>query len=176
MLYCACCSVEFEPQRDAQTFCSPKCYQRDYDQNRRDRTERREHSKAYYLRTKHAYRKRSPEVAEHYRVTMGAYARKWRAANPGRAAAHYLRNDYLRRAPVGMTADLIDPMIIFERDKWTCHVCLDVLDQSLRGTYNPKAPTVDHVIPVKVGGAHAVDNLKCACRLCNGRKRSKLLA
>lgn len=40
----------------------------------------------------------------------------------------------------------------------------------LRGTCKPRAPEIDHRVPIAMGGAHTYDNVQCACRECNQRK------
>lgn len=81
----------------------------------------------------------------------------------------------LRRMRVAGTAIAIDPIAVFIRDKWRCHLCGCKTPQKLRGTYDPNAPELDHVIPLSKGGTHTWGNVKCACRKCNGAKSSKPL-
>lgn len=40
----------------------------------------------------------------------------------------------------------------------------------LRGSYEPSAPELDHVVPLAMGGTHTWGNVKCSCRRCNGAK------
>lgn len=70
----------------------------------------------------------------------------------------------------GADADRIDPIKVFERDKWRCHLCGCKTPRRQRGTYEPDAPELDHVIPLAAGGSHTWGNVKCACRRCNGDK------
>lgn len=58
----------------------------------------------------------------------------------------------------------IDPIDIFNRDNWTCHVCNKKLDKSKRGTRGKDAVEIDHVIPISKGGLHTEDNLKWIVR------------
>lgn len=73
----------------------------------------------------------------------------------------------------GAMADRIDPIVVFERDKWRCHLCGCATPRKLRGTYEPNAPELDHVVPLAAGGGHTWGNVKCACRRCNGLKSDK---
>lgn len=52
---------------------------------------------------------------------------------------------------------------IYERDGHRCVYC---------GTESDL--TIDHKIPVKLGGQHCVSNLVTACRSCNARKGARL--
>lgn len=58
---------------------------------------------------------------------------------------------------------------IYERDGWTCQICLDHVD--------PEAPTnttwdatLDHITPVSQGGTDHPDNLRLAHRWCNAAR------
>lgn len=81
-----------------------------------------------------------------------------------------------RRAIVrGIEADRIDPIQVLEADGWRCYICGVDTPRELRGTYEPNAPEVDHVIPLAAGGLHVLSNLRCACRACNGAKGAKTI-
>lgn len=85
------------------------------------------------------------------------------------------RNKAVRRARLAINAERIDPYEIFGRDRWKCQLCGISTPQSLRGSYDPRAPELDHVIPLALGGAHTWANVQCACRACNIRKGAKAL-
>jgi len=70
----------------------------------------------------------------------------------------------------GVAADKIDPIAVFDRDKWKCKLCGTHTPRRLRGTYEPNAPELDHVVPISLGGAHIWSNVQCSCRKCNGDK------
>lgn len=58
---------------------------------------------------------------------------------------------------------------IFERDGYCCQICGR---QTLRKAKvpNPRAPTVDHIVPMSEGGDHLYINVQCACFECNWKK------
>lgn len=62
---------------------------------------------------------------------------------------------------------------IFIRDGWRCRLCGRVTPKRLRGSCDPKAPEVDHIVPLSRGGGHVWHNVQCACRQCNSRKGAK---
>jgi len=64
---------------------------------------------------------------------------------------------------------------VFERDKWTCHICGCKTPKSKRGTIEMDAPEVDHIIPLAAGGSHTYSNVACACKRCNIKKSTKPL-
>jgi hypothetical protein len=64
---------------------------------------------------------------------------------------------------------------VFERDKWTCHICGCKTPKSKRGTMSMNSPELDHIIPIAVGGSHTYSNVACACKRCNIKKSTKPL-
>lgn len=78
---------------------------------------------------------------------------------------------HVRRARVkGVRAVRVDPIAVFARDNWRCQLCGRATLKSKRGTAHPRAPELDHIIPLARGGEHSPVNTQCACRECNGRK------
>lgn len=72
-----------------------------------------------------------------------------------------------RRALRG--SGLIHPRKVFERDGWVCRLCGAPTD---REAVVPaaRAATVDHILPVALGGEHVYSNVQCAHFICNVRK------
>ena len=64
---------------------------------------------------------------------------------------------------------------VFERDKWTCHICGCKTPKSKRGTMSPNAPELDHIVPIAAGGSHTYANVACACKRCNIKKSTRPL-
>jgi len=64
---------------------------------------------------------------------------------------------------------------IFARDGHRCLLCGDLLAMA-ETVPHPLAPTIDHVLPLARGGAHAPWNVQAAHFLCNSRKRDNVLA
>lgn len=69
----------------------------------------------------------------------------------------FVRIPYRPRAPLTRRA-------VFARDDWTCQYC------------GAQAENLDHVIPRSRGGEHVWENVVAACRRCNAKKESRLLA
>ena len=77
----------------------------------------------------------------------------------------------VRRARVKfLPYEYIDPLKIFERDKWHCKMCKVSTPKRHRGTLRNTAPELDHIIPLALGGSHTWINLQCLCRSCNHKK------
>ncbi len=70
----------------------------------------------------------------------------------------------------GVEADSIDPIKVFERDKWRCHICGKKTRKELRGSTHADAPELEHVVSLAEGGAHTWGNVSCSCRACNCKK------
>lgn len=98
--------------------------------------------------------------------TMAAQARQEAKARRSAKA----RRRALER---GAAADHIDPLRVFARDCWRCHLCGCSTPQSLRGTTAPSAPELDHIVTLADGGQHTWGNVACACRACNQAKGSR---
>jgi len=67
-------------------------------------------------------------------------------------------------------AEYIDPFEIFSRDHWRCKRCGHETPPHLRGTCDSCAPTLDHIIPLSLGGPHVRRNLRCLCNECNNAR------
>lgn len=103
-------------------------------------------------------------VAEHRSKTSEAAKAARRKAKAWRRAAER-----------GADAERFDPFEIFDRDGWRCHLCGCRTPRSLRGTYQDRAPELDHIIPLSVGGKHTRANTACSCRKCNHAKGNRPL-
>lgn len=90
-----------------------------------------------------------------------------------RRAAKSLRRARKRSTKVEGVA--IDPIAIFERDGWLCHLCGGKTLKAKRGTMHDKAPQLDHIIPLAKGGSHTEGNLACSHGRCNLMKSDKIL-
>lgn len=55
---------------------------------------------------------------------------------------------------------------IYERDEWTCQLCLEPVDPTL-DPINDRAASLDHIICRSRGGDNADQNLRLAHRWCN---------
>ncbi|RZT87473.1 5-methylcytosine-specific restriction endonuclease McrA [Pseudonocardia sediminis] len=61
---------------------------------------------------------------------------------------------------------------IYKRDQYRCHLCRRkvAIDKAVP---HPRAPTLDHVIPLARGGSHTMANLRTACFSCNCLKSDR---
>lgn len=63
----------------------------------------------------------------------------------------------------------VSPRVIFERDRWRCHLCGKAIRRRAV-VPAPLAPVLDHVIPLAKGGTHEPANVRAAHYLCNSIK------
>jgi 5-methylcytosine-specific restriction endonuclease McrA len=99
----------------------------------------------------------------HHRAipTYRVHKRSWRKADKAKKR--------------GVTVEVFDPLEVLERDGWRCHLCGYMTRKAMRGTYHPKTPELDHIVPISKGGEHSRRNTACACRSCNQTKLNRSL-
>lgn len=66
--------------------------------------------------------------------------------------------------------DKIDPLAVFIYHNWMCHLCNQKIDPDARLPEDDMAATIDHVIPLSLGGTHTWDNVAPAHAKCNFQK------
>jgi hypothetical protein len=93
-----------------------------------------------------------------------------------RAEAIHQRSKALRRQRqrTNGPSEVISRQFIYERDNWTCYLCGTSVDRH-SSPLDPLYPTLDHVMPLALGGTHTADNLRLACRACNMAKGASFL-
>jgi 5-methylcytosine-specific restriction endonuclease McrA len=137
-----------------------------------------------------------------HRAKLCAYACKWEKEHPDKSVEHQEKNcirhrkyyvenrdgvlakgkEY-RHTPVGMEVDRrsarkhshevrtsgkLDVAAFYAKCAefgWHCRICGRELTKD--------TVTIDHIIPVSMGGTNAIENLQPLCRSCNCRKRTR---
>lgn len=69
----------------------------------------------------------------------------------------------------GVKYEPVKLLRVFERDRWRCGICGKKVNRRLRYPH-PRAASLDHVIPMSVGGGHLYSNVQCAHWDCNVAK------
>jgi hypothetical protein len=91
----------------------------------------------------------------------------WRIHYPEAAAlADARRRMLVTQASAG---ERFAPIEVFERDGWTCGPCMRPVDPAIAWP-DPMSASVDHIVPLSRGGAHALANVQCAHLGCNSSK------
>jgi hypothetical protein len=172
---CLGCGIEFITKRKGDKYCSRPCF--DAHHRRKERICR------YCGKTFHPKR---PEAIS-YCSRICAFAAKGSNIKqrqmppsspdpPPSGGPVQDRGDYRhrRRAKrLGVPYEIIDPAAIFERDKWTCRLCGGKIDKELSWPH-PQSATIDHIIPMALGGGHLKKNVQAAHLVCNTAKGARV--
>lgn len=79
----------------------------------------------------------------------------------------YGGNNRRRARRHGVPYEPVNKIKVFDRDAWRCQMCGVKTPKKLMGSFDDKAPELDHRIPMAMGGPHSYDNVQCSCRKCN---------
>ena len=90
--------------------------------------------------------------------------------NPARAARRKARDALTRGAG---TAEVFEYREIFDRDSWVCGICETAVDPALAWP-DPMSFSLDHIVPLSLGGAHIRTNVRCTHLVCNVRKGARV--
>lgn len=190
---CVQCKQQFYPKRtDRLTFCSRACghaHQRDAAAKRLDmvaHTRAAAQAKARAdAERRRALKAAAPKPVFHHTCDQCALPftspdpRRRRFCSPAcckkttRKARYDRQGSDTHRKKArrhGVEYVRVNPITIFERDGWRCQLCGRPTPKKLRGTYDPRAPELDHILPLALKGPHTPINLQCSCRRCNGAK------
>lgn len=67
----------------------------------------------------------------------------------------------------GVLYEELDKTVIFSRDGYRCQIC----GAKTQGVWpHPRSATLDHIVPLSLGGDHTAANVQCACARCNLEK------
>ena len=101
-----------------------------------------------------AWRDKNPEVQK-------AANKRWKEANRDACRTHSFMRDKRKANGPGFTAKQADA--VFEAQGRKCANCLKKIN----------AYHADHVVPLALGGLHAIENIQALCASCNHRKHMK---
>jgi 5-methylcytosine-specific restriction endonuclease McrA len=157
-VYCYdCCKIK-----------SKKYYYKDIEKSRnsaRDRVRR--------------YRKRHPEIAEKERLLVKEWyynnrqhaidrRREWRQTPSGRwsvAKMIHKRNSRMKNSIVDLSFDDIEFLLLLQNNE--CAKCENEFTDN-------KKYTLDHIIPLSMGGDLILENVQLLCRSCNSSKSNTI--
>jgi hypothetical protein len=92
-----------------------------------------------------------------------------------RAKVLYGRNHRDRARHHGVRYQPVPVKAVYNRDDWRCQLCgckckRRATWSKIDGRIHPMSPTIDHIVPMSLGGHHEPGNLQTACFQCNTRK------
>ena len=95
------------------------------------------------------------------------YGNWWRETNPEAWQAQRARGRFKRRAlEESAYVEDVYRREIMERDNWTCHLCTKKIPKDVEYPH-PKYGSLDHLVPVSLGGEHSKRNIAAAHLRCN---------
>lgn len=104
------------------------------------------------------------ENREHIRAQKAAY----RKANPDKwQEAHHEQKRRRRARLSGVDYEPYSRWAIYTRDRGTCHLCGEYVE--------PVDFSIDHLIPISLGGPDKPENVATAHFLCNSRRSARPL-
>ena len=112
----------------------------------------------------------SPEAA--------AKRARWRAVRSEKAewkASHITDEQFRRARKRGVDAQRVTRAYLAARNGGICGICQRVVSPDVRWP-NPLSASMDHIVPLSLGGAHTADNLQLAHLICNVRKGNRATA
>jgi 5-methylcytosine-specific restriction endonuclease McrA len=129
----------------------------------------REYQRTYRAATADHIRERNAE----WRAAHPEYGKNWREANPERTYEYQRRGGPKRRAAkLKLPTESIAPAEIFERDGWRCQLCGERV-QKTKKYPDIMSPSLDHIVPLSLGGHHVRANVQLAHLFCNISKRER---
>lgn len=125
-----------------------------YRQRNKDNPEyqqrKKEHQKRYYETHKDKFRKQSREGA-----------RRYRQRHPDRMTI--IRENSRAKNDYGLTTKITE-------DEWKAIKYKSPICPRCKKDVGCENLEMDHIIPMKDGGKHTIDNIQALCRTCNARK------
>jgi len=161
---CVVCHARFVTKNSRTVCCSPKCKQY-------------RHTIATLLKAGVDTSKSivCPECGKVERYELGKCLGKFCSSGCSRRyhkrIAHQKRRAVLR----GAFVESVDPLEVFKRDGYCCHLCGRRVDMKRLGMHTGNAPEMDHIVPLSKGGKHCYENVACSCSACNNSKRDKII-
>jgi 5-methylcytosine-specific restriction endonuclease McrA len=108
----------------------------------------------------------SRRVREHFQANPPAT--KW----PTRQDANRFYGFRRRRVVRGRETDVFGAAEIYERDGWRCKICGRKVDREMKHP-DPMSASLDHIMPISLGGQHIRSNCQLAHLGCNSRKGAR---
>lgn len=152
---CAVCDVAFHTNRP-QAHCSPAC------------------AMVGKLRYDRAYNTRRPKPARSCACGSPLNGRRLKCDACRLTRSQIRRRDKRRRRALklGVPTERYTLAEIAQRDRRTCQLCRKRVAMT-KIVPHPKAPTIDHVVPLADGGSDLRSNVQLAHFLCNSTKSNR---
>lgn len=105
----------------------------------------------------------------HYNKAMGFHSGNRNASREVRQRTLRTRTQQRRAKRTDPNADRIDRDVVGERDGWRCGICRRRIDYALAYPH-PRSASLDHIVPLSLGGLHLLTNVRIAHLGCNHQR------
>lgn len=123
--------------------------------------------------SKAAWAQRNPDLIAESRArnaeSRAASLAAWKAANREKVREYQRRR---RAAGYGLPAQTLDLDALWLSSGGACGICAGPIDRRLEWPH-PDSPSIDHILPLSMGGAHEQENAQWAHLACNLRKGNR---
>lgn len=166
-LICTCvvCGKQFEGRKNSKLCNGDKC--------RKEYNNIKYHENAIIKHDKNASAIHCKECGKLFAPSYGCKRRSFCSdkcsKKYGRKQGKHKRRSILKQVEHINYSDLN----IFKRDKWMCQLCGKKVNPKYIGNH-PMAPSIDHIIPISLGGSDTPNNVQLAHRECNRIKSNGL--
>lgn len=169
---CPWCGKEFETTLKYQIYCNSTCTYQDT-----LKTKREQWAEAYVPRTytcKECGTEFTTECGNKHSVfCCNSCSEKYERRHEHNTARHkeYIKKQKKQRETqlAQSFIEVVDYSDIFQRDNGICQIC-GMPVHPTKGIDNNWDGTIDHIVPLSIGGEHSVDNCQLAHRICNSLK------
>lgn len=83
-----------------------------------------------------------------------------------RARHNAFGGDRARAVRFGVEYEVVSRIVVYERDGWRCGICRRRIRRTLRHPH-PQSASLDHIVPMSLGGPHTYVNCQAAHLVCN---------
>lgn len=160
---CIQCGEGFESRHKKKKYCSSKCQNGWMDEHNPIRCAESDCDRG--VRAKGLCRM-------HWRRKAREDGRETSEGWTERRKANYQKR---RAQKLSLPSESVRPINVYERDGWVCGICSEPVDQKLSYP-DPLSPSLDHVVPLSLGGHHVMENLALSHWICNVRKGNRIEA
>jgi 5-methylcytosine-specific restriction endonuclease McrA len=78
-----------------------------------------------------------------------------------------------RAQKAGVESEKFKASEIYERDGWLCGICSERVAQAVEYP-DPMSPSLDHIVPLSLGGPHTRANTRLAHLVCNVKRGNRV--